>query len=332
MQNKYGAIQAFRYIAAVAVVLFHTAGAFNAAYSVASANIFNWGARGVDLFFLISGFVIGTSHFKKPQSAKVFIVNRFARIAPSYWLLSVIAIFVGLFSSIGGTPDGGPSKLVIWQISSIFFSSHLAGFASPVLYQGWSLEYEMYFYVLFALGIALRFSKMGLSAFIITAVTFSTFAPGFTVKALGFVLGVLLAVLLNGYSWPKPPVPKWLLIAILASASGICAGASLVDFAWIAGCGSLVTALTLIPLTSSGLVDRLGSASYPLYLLQWFTVPAVVRAISTFIPTQVPWLFWITCCASVMLASGAGLVWDLLVDKPLTRWVKRRMLARLRLA
>ena len=72
---------------------------FIAATSVAYLHIFvnpNFGSFGVDIFFVLSGFVIALVVSNK-QSAKVFAISRLTRIVPLYWLLTTLLLFVIFF-------------------------------------------------------------------------------------------------------------------------------------------------------------------------------------------------------------------------------------------
>ena len=111
-------------------------------------NIFPWGI-GVDLFFIISGFIIShvmLSVQPKSEQAKSFILRRLIRIVPIYWFYtSLMVLAMMLFSSILKS-----NKLEFDHlIASIFFipwPHPTTGAIRPVLGQGWTLNYEMFFY------------------------------------------------------------------------------------------------------------------------------------------------------------------------------------------
>ena len=112
-----------------------------------------FGLVGVDIFFVISGFIMVLIHgndFLKPKASLIFLKKRFLRIAPLYWFFTFIASFLLIvlpeFSSRGLTFD----------ITHFFMSlgfipwNNSVGTMFPVLGVGWTLNYEMYFYLLFA--------------------------------------------------------------------------------------------------------------------------------------------------------------------------------------
>jgi exopolysaccharide production protein ExoZ len=112
------------------------------------------GAIGVDLFFVISGFIMITTTwemFGTPSASSRFLTRRFLRIYPAYWvaLLSFLAIGVVFPAQL----FVGPMNLASLA-SSIFLVPQTAG---PLMFVAWSLEFEVYFYIVFAL--ALCFTK-----------------------------------------------------------------------------------------------------------------------------------------------------------------------------
>lgn len=91
-------LDALRGIAALGVVLFHYMVAFADNYSHASEifplfRYFRYGKHGVELFFLISGFVILMS-LEKTKNGPDFVVGRFARLYPTYWTAVVLSFTV----------------------------------------------------------------------------------------------------------------------------------------------------------------------------------------------------------------------------------------------
>jgi exopolysaccharide production protein ExoZ len=100
---------------------------------------------GVALFFGLSGWLMTRQMLNPNMNAGSFAIRRLFRIAPLYFLCT---IFVMLYQAL-------VSHNIEYQhwLSSFFFSSQLLGFGHPTLYVGWTLEYEMFFYCLVALGI-----------------------------------------------------------------------------------------------------------------------------------------------------------------------------------
>jgi peptidoglycan/LPS O-acetylase OafA/YrhL len=109
-----------------------------------TANTLN-GSIGVDLFFIISGFIISASVENLPAERPIhsFFVNRFSRVAPYYYLLTIVYA-LGAYISWGNVPtfDG--------IVTSALFVSQGQDPIHPV---GWTLNHEIFFYVFVGLGL-----------------------------------------------------------------------------------------------------------------------------------------------------------------------------------
>lgn len=139
-----GSVQYLRAIAAVAVVIAHASGAavdyfgyFSPVYGLVSV-----GGCGVDVFFVISGFIISYTVIEREQPRGEFAVNRISRIVPPYWLLSMLVVclfitFPGLFRQM---------QIVFIDVASSLAFVRWIQNKSPNLYVGWTLQYEAIFY------------------------------------------------------------------------------------------------------------------------------------------------------------------------------------------
>lgn len=144
--RRFESIQCLRALAALAVVVFHDhlseAKLGGAALIPASA----WYCQaGVDLFFVISGFIITTitrGKFGKPGESRRFLWSRLTRIYPIYWVyfLAVTAVYLAaphLVNAQHGAPNLLASALLLPQT------------ATPILFVSWTLVFELYFYLVF---------------------------------------------------------------------------------------------------------------------------------------------------------------------------------------
>ena len=178
------------------------------------ATAFAWamGTIGVDVFFVISGFImvhISWGNFGQPGAAADFLRKRIVRIVPLYWLATLAAFAFHKVSATHGA-NAGFSELLR---SALFipYRDEDGGW-TPILPQGWTLDYEMFFYAIFAATIA--FSRrvavaLTVGALLIATVAGSFFPPGVLAHlgspiVLWFVLGIGLAVLwrLQGFEEP----------------------------------------------------------------------------------------------------------------------------------
>jgi exopolysaccharide production protein ExoZ len=144
--NKLYGVQYLRAAAAIGVVIFHAA--------ERSGGHFVIGAAGVDVFFVISGFIMWTISQRRPVSPLHFFRDRLKRIVPAYWLATAAMVLGGL---IGAFPN--LTLTASHVLGSFFFIPHHSpngGEIWPVLVQGWTLNYEMFFYAVFAITLVIR--------------------------------------------------------------------------------------------------------------------------------------------------------------------------------
>ena len=157
--GRFIGIQGLRFIAALMVVVTHTTLMIGERiYGVGDQAVWREGNAGVDIFFVISGFVMGISALPllaRPDGAREFMLRRLMRIVPLYWVattLKLIAVFAIPALTIHSVFD--PSH----AIASYLFLPHLNAEDEfkPLVGVGWTLTYEMFFYVLFAFAMTLR--------------------------------------------------------------------------------------------------------------------------------------------------------------------------------
>jgi len=143
-------VQALRAIAALAVALCHFDILRVQLHGLKGPYPLEQLASGVDLFFVISGFVMVYSSgdlFATRGGAMTFFARRLARITPLYWLMTAIAIPVMSLPRDWGSLLG----------SYLFIPYRAAsGNIVPIYGVGWTLNFEMYFYILFSAAIFLR--------------------------------------------------------------------------------------------------------------------------------------------------------------------------------
>jgi peptidoglycan/LPS O-acetylase OafA/YrhL len=134
-----------RVIAALLVVYFHTTSEAGLALA------WDFGSRGVDVFFVISGFIIAYIGTSKPEE---FFRRRLIRVVPFYW-----AATLGVFALVLVVPQyfRSTNADVRHLIMSLLFIPHesVTGEMHPTVILGWSLNFEMFFYAIFAIALAI---------------------------------------------------------------------------------------------------------------------------------------------------------------------------------
>jgi exopolysaccharide production protein ExoZ len=321
--RKLNGLQQLRGLAATAVVIFHAA---------AKADLdFQIGEAGVDLFFVLSGFLMVAITNEKTRPA-AFLLDRLRRIAPSYWLASSVVLvgaLLGLFPAI---------RLTWWHVvSSYLFIPSVSpsnGQIWPLLVPGWTLNYEMMFYGLFA-GMVLLPSRLrvmaltgSISGLVLIGMIVQPSGPiGATYTdpmMLEFVAGAWIGVLWKrGGVWP--PLLGWPLIALaltIVAASTLQAGNEARVILYGIPAVLLVLAALSFEKIGRGIADRpiaglIGDASYSIYL--WHTLAISVAAKLCSLLGLPPLL---TAAAGVGVGLAAGIAIFLLVEQPLLRWLK----------
>lgn len=159
--QEFRGVQALRGIAALSVVLFHFRWNINAVNPGLGDTLFRWGGTGVDLFFLISGFVITLSASRVPNGLNgviSFIKRRALRILPAYYIILLITFFLsGAMSTFHYTDR--TENLISALLFMPIYPTHGPFYVDDSGMYGirWTLNYELLFYVF--ISASLLFSK-----------------------------------------------------------------------------------------------------------------------------------------------------------------------------
>jgi exopolysaccharide production protein ExoZ len=261
--QKFRSIQALRALAACAVAFLHC-------YQVVGAptGIEGYGAFGVDLFFVISGFIM--AQVAGRRTAGEFLRDRLWRIYPMWW----IALLPWLILLPRGVEEIGTS-LSLWPI---IHGEHFV----PILQVGWTLSFELLFYAAVTLAILSRLwiPLLAFGALMVGALFTHSALLHFLGNpiALEFLLGVIVARLPRRMTYAAMGLAGMALLAFTAPTTGS-ARETLADpwFAlarvgqWgIPAAMILWGALSLEPVFASARFDALvlaGDASYSIYLV-----------------------------------------------------------------
>lgn len=160
--GKLSVIQGLRAVAALLVVWTHSidaAGPYRRSWQGRFFHLGGFGACGLDIFFVISGFIVSLvaarAAEKGHHSARTFLTRRFTRIYPIYWILTLVII---LEAQVGRHPIVWSS--VAWLPTAGLMPSFSYPAAAPVLSLGWSLIFEMYFYLVLTAWLAIQPAKL----------------------------------------------------------------------------------------------------------------------------------------------------------------------------
>lgn len=338
-------IQVLRAVAALLVVAGHASyetvsiAAVTGGQAV-SFDFFNW-AAGIDIFFVISGFIMVYSSaglFNQPGGMRIFLVRRLTRIVPLYWFLTSVMLLGAWFApTLLNVPIGDWQSILA---SYLFIPALRAGTEiRPILSLGWTLNLEMLFYAIFACIIVLpyRYGIATLTVIISALAIFGLVMQPQQVQIafwtqpylLDFLFGSLLAVtFLKGVRLP-------FAVAALLAMAGIAGlftdtpldGLLPPYLRWNLPALMLVAAAAYsthqVPRILNFLV-MLGNASYSLYLVHPFILRPLRVVWTKAIGGAVPLGIYIVI--SVALSSIVALMLYRGFEKPTLRYLHRRLL------
>jgi exopolysaccharide production protein ExoZ len=326
-------IQILRLLAAVAVVAFHAWGAAPEGFKVpesAISFVLSYGGHGVDLFFVISGFIIFYATHHAALTPAEFLRRRVQRIAPLYFVVTfAVIILATTLPATFGTEGWYTPRHILKSLAFIAFTDG----EMPVVYLGWSLEYEMYFYLTVALLMALtrdvwRNIVMIFSALAIVGrfpgidATLGNYAFFVDSMILEFVLGVIVASLfVNGQvSWPMSVATACAIATVLVTEPANRVIIFGIPSACLVTAAAFVSRKRMYPSRLERALARLGDASYSIYLAQVQTVSLASTSIASLVPI-VPPLLLVIVTSGIVVAFG--LLLNILAERPLLNLCRR---------
>jgi exopolysaccharide production protein ExoZ len=332
--ETFESIQLLRGVAAILVTVFHAA-----AHAYGSENIFRVGNAGVDIFFVISGFVMWSATARRPPTPGAFLRHRVIRVVPLYYLFTFALLLAWLALPSAFPHMATPSARHV--LLSLAFIPHIdpSGAAFPLLAQGWTLNFEMFFYLIFALGLTLPASRRfrPLAAMLLALPLLGLFIPDGLVRGaplLGllnpllveFLGGVLIARWASGDWRPGPRLCR----------AAVAFGAALLLFAPNPAADADWARLLLFGLPAFLIVGGavgvelssrsfrvgpapllLGASSYSLYLSHSFVISAVGKVLNGAPP-------WLGAAAATSASVLVAIAVFRLVEQPLLNGLRGR--------
>lgn len=338
MPTTYFGVQILRGFAALLVVLTHSAQVF--AQKTGYRLEFPAGESGVDVFFAISGFVmvvVTAKSWGQPSIAGSFFARRVNRIVPLYW--GVTFLKCGLMLLL-------PALIVNTELSAEHLVSSLLfvpAYQYPILQVGWTLNFEMLFYVLFA--VALRLTSrpvVWLSAVLVSLAllgvlvgrNWGIFSILVSPMLIEFVFGMMIGMAtVNGMRLPRRMAIALAVIsaaALLISNVGGNAGSFRV---WIWGVPGALLLASIVSLEDSfrarrmGTLIKLGDASYSLYLIHSLVIGAVWAVMMKFVPVNGFSGAAISLLAILICMTIARAIY-VIFERPLTDYGSKRLASR----
>lgn len=341
-RGHFDSVQVMRALSVIAVVLFHVAMRQRQDFPHIALPLTYpqslMGHAGVDLFFIISGFIITTVNwreFARPSAIRSYLAKRLIRVMPLYWLTALPMI---------------PLAMANLDLKSAFGALLLLPhYASRINQVAWSLAYEILFYAVFALFLVFprRYLPVCVSAWVIMILA-SNAASGHVAWLgnflrplnLEFVLGITVAGLIQARVFFRRP-----RLLICLGLIGILAVAALKHFgpnpypeydgkmrALLFGvpCALLLYGAIVIECLGktaySKLLLLLGDASYSIYLVHFVLIQLLMlNPLAAAIKNPIAFFLWELLV--IVLVMAAGVLVHLKLEKPLLRTLKHRFIS-----
>jgi exopolysaccharide production protein ExoZ len=294
-------LQLLRGLAALAVVFYHTAYTFNGGVHTEF--------QAVAVFFVISGFIM--THITRAE-ADQFLSQRLIRIVPLYWLCTLAALAAVELKSSGRTWDDASLAHIAESLLFVPYRNSTGEF-QPLLAVGWTLNLEMFFYLLFAgaLIVSRRFAPLLVCAVLVAfklthpvlgceAVACTFYAHGYTTfLILGMASYYVWRFLEGSAAVARPIVLPGAAIAIVVFITFNAHppfAAALQGWSpfplWTAMPALLVTSVLLLHSAGFRCSWRfpllLGDASYSLYLTHTITISLMFTVTRRLLPVPLP--------------------------------------------
>ncbi|WP_319558021.1 acyltransferase [Thiomicrorhabdus sp.] len=290
-------IQYMRAIAAILVLLSHIG-----MKSVQnSTGVLGWfqgfGGIGVDLFFIISGFIMAYITQVKETTLPSFFKARFIRILPLYWFLTTAALIVYLFFPGLVNSSGGETSIVC---SYLLIPSEY----KYLVNNGWTLSYEFYFYFLFALAMFASYQYRNAIAatilliLVILGIIYDHQAFLLSDFLLEFLFGIFVFCVffknefIKGYFYSSLflIISAALFFLLDTNIRAIDNGFPML-FLFIS-----ILLLEAIFINNQGNVflkffERIGDSSYSLYLIHPFVLSLCALVFGKVFPIEYPWIY-----------------------------------------
>jgi len=344
-------LQALRGIAALMVCSYHFSYLIQAPWG---AIVFSHGWLGVQIFFIISGFImvhttakIKTDHVK---GARTFIINRIIRVVPIYYLCTFLMIAPNL--NDGYLIEHGRRLICSLLFISPMNASIGPEYGMPSLVPGWSLNYEMLFYALFAISILTRnlkytflYSVFIAAIFVIPLLTTGKFPASYQTYVpyhfnylnvltnpvlVHFLFGITLGLVMPKISTTRNVKVIAMILATILFLAYITGLAGIPFHIWndLLYCGLLVFAFLLNDYGNNGIrfkpvMVKIGDMSYSIYLLHTIVIIYLKIAmhkigIGGLIPTTGFFLF------AILVVIAVSYIFYLFVEKKLTQYLKSK--------
>ncbi|NMM81194.1 acyltransferase [Acidovorax sp. SRB_14] len=295
------------------------------------------GNSGVDLFFVLSGYLIYGSLMDRQQPFLRFMSRRIERIYPAFLVVLLLYLMLSFaFPSESKLPSTFAAGSV-YLIQNVLLLPGIFPI-EPIITVAWSLSYEMLYYlaipgVIMLLNLHHRSAVWRTTFFLVVTLATTIYCAlnGGHMRLVMFIAGILLfeSTRATALSTPSSPLALLLLVAgllaLLLPLGGSVGNAFKVlvlFFAFFTTCltcfknpsGGLAQAFTWTPLR------WLGNISYSYYLIHGLALKSAFLILASVFPSAVlgPWFFWLLLPIAFLMTLPPSAALYLLVERPLS--------------
>lgn len=332
-------LQALRIYAAIPVILYHT--------NFTVAGLRPIGLFGVHLFFLMSGYIMAAIC---DNDTTAFMRRRLIRVIPLYWTLTLVLYSVAWkWPHLMGATQARPSEL----FKSLFFVPFVKsnGLYQPILFVGWTVNYEMFFYMTLALAVLINrrraaFLGAGMVLSVMAACSFfaqtSAIAKFYSDPVLlECVLGLVAYYFVRAAARRLTPsltpalltvaIAALILLPVLDELKSMDVVPVILRFGPL--CFILISSACLLAFSGADIEAKvlvlLGDASYVMYLTHPYIEEFLDRVVGKHLP-----IFHINtpigCLIAMVFVMPISVFLYLKVDKPTVRYLNRTLCGRRR--
>ncbi|MCB1384242.1 MAG: acyltransferase [Notoacmeibacter sp.] len=328
-------VQYLRAIAAWMVVFFHLTASLARATGIPA--VFTLGAIGVDVFFVLSGFLMAMIVDRSHETGLTFLLRRFIRIAPLYYVMTVAVFAIAVVAPwLLNSVRADMAHLLM----SFFFLPHSDGTGGnqPILSLGWTLNYEMFFYLLVTIfaGLFRERTLVSLVVFLAALVFAGTMTdnPGTAIRfytdpiVLEFGFGIILYRIVFRERQASASEGIW-WIALTAAVMLMAAHHDITQDKWrFLSWGIPATLLVAGGIHSFtrrvGWMKRLGDWSYSTYLVHIYLIQFMVKLMLPHAPGWASNPFFAALVLFPMVAAASWLI-HTRFELPVMAWANGRM-------
>lgn len=328
-------VQHLRALAALGVVVFHALALLGDRLHVEVPHK-ELGAAGVDLFFIISGFIMWVTAINRDETPGGFAWKRILRIVPMYWLItSLVLAIVVIRPQLMNSASRDPLHFLASYLFVAWPHPTVDGRFWPPVIPGWTLNYEMFFYLVVTVSLFLgRRLRMPFLAVVMAGLPIAgallhptgiaSFYTDPILTEFFYGIGIGAYFTAGRGQGPRASLALMLLGFALLFTVGLAGNDHTRAAAWAIPLALVVQGALHAPALATGAArdasKLLGDASYSLYLTQFVVLPPSAMVMAKLVgawPLSVAMPVFVA--GLVLLAVAGGIAAYFLAERPILR-------------